>query len=199
MLLDLSVLYPVIRLYKEICDHQPSQSVVGVCLEGDTTLRLETTVALFRTKTIHHVIVSGGVAEDKTRDELPAKKMKDVLTIKGIPPEAIDIEEKSLTTHEHPLYVFDIAQKRRLKELMLITSRHHFVRAYLRFLRVILDQNLPILLYGYPAGSFVSLFHRVPTQGHYRINIFLEELTKMRTYSGLASFDEAFSYLQSRK
>jgi uncharacterized SAM-binding protein YcdF (DUF218 family) len=196
--LNLSILHSTFQLFRAICHHQTAHSVVGVCLEGDTTLRLETTLVLFQKKIINYVIVSGGVEENSALDELPANQMRRFLIDKGIPSEAIDMDEKSVTTHEHPIQVLDIAKKKGFTELMIITSRHHLVRAYLRFLGFLMEENLPIRLYGYPAGTFGSLFQRIPKRGSYRMKILLiQELTKIRTYHGLASFEEAFAFLRS--
>lgn len=192
---------PAIRLFHAIRKTQPAKpdvDVCGVCLEGDTTLRLMATASLYQARKISRVIVSGGVEEDDNLDERPAAKMKEFLVTEGIPEEVIDIDEQSRTTYEHPLNVNAIAKKREVTALMIITSGYHLLRAYLRFLKGVIAEDYPFTLYGYPAGSFKSWFQKTSTRGHYRIlSFFGKELTKIRTYEGLASFDEAWQYIRS--
>jgi uncharacterized SAM-binding protein YcdF (DUF218 family) len=197
---DIALVPPAFRLFHAIRKTQPAKPAVGVCLEGDTTLRLMTTAALYRAGAIYHVIVSGGVEEDDNLDERPAAKMREFLITKGIPEEVIDVEQQSRTTHDHPLFVNAIAKQRGATDLMIITSGYHLLRAYLRFLKKLIAQDYPFALYGYPAGSFKSWFQKIPTGGPYRILHFLgKELTKIRTYEGLATFDEAWHYIRSLK
>lgn len=185
---------PAIRLFIAICKLQPKTPAVGVCLEGDTTLRLRATARLYRTGRINRVIVSGGVDEPEL-DRLPAIIMKQRLMAMGIPQEVIDLDNQSLNTRDHALFVGDLAKNQGLSELIIITSGYHLLRAYLTFLKELLTQDCPFTIYGYPAGLFVSWFQKSPTEGHYRICNFLIELLKIRTYSDLASFDEAWQYI----
>jgi uncharacterized SAM-binding protein YcdF (DUF218 family) len=191
-----SLVIPAIHLFNAIRKTQPINPAVGVCLEGDTTLRLAVTVSLYRAGRIHSVILSGGV-DDPSSDNLPAASMKKFLLGKGLPEESIYLEEQSQTTHDHPLFVNAIARKQGFAELLIITSGYHLLRAYLRFLKVVLAQEHPFSLFGYPAGSIRSWFQKSPTEGGYRILSFFDELAKIRKYEGLASFDEAWEYIRT--
>lgn len=186
-----------VRLFNAIYKTQPTKPAVGVCLEGDTTLRLMATVALYRAGRIYRVIVSGGVDKPEF-DNLPAAVMKQRLLTVGLPEEIIDLEEQSQNTREHPLFVNALAKKQGYTELIIITSGYHLLRAYLRFLKEVLAQDHPFALYGYPAGSIRSWFQKSPTERRYRFINFFGELVKIRKYKDdLASFDQAWEYIRS--
>lgn len=189
----------VIRLFNAICKTQPTKPAVGVCLEGDTTLRLTATVALYRAGSIHRVIVSGGVDEPEL-DRLPAAAMKQRLLTMGLPEEIIDLEGRSQNTPEHALFVSALAKKRGYTDLLIITSGYHLPRAYLTILKEVLIQDHPFSLYGYPAGSIRTWFHRSPTEGRHRFLLFFSELAKiMKHRCDVASFEESWQYIQSLK
>lgn len=186
-----------IRLFNAICRTQPTKPAVGVCLEGDTTLRLMATVALYRAGRIYRVIVTGGVDEPEF-DRLPAAVMKQRLLTMGLPEEIIGLEVRSQNTREHALLANALARKQGYTELIIITSGYHLLRAYLTFLKDVFVQDHPFSLYGYPAGSLKTWFQKSPTEGPYRFLNFFSELAKLRKYkSDVASFEESWQYIQS--
>ena len=196
-LANTALLLSTTRLYHAIRKIQPTKPAVGVCLEGDTTLRLMGTIALYRSGRINHVIVSGGV-DNPQADNLPAASMKEYLVRRGLPADAIELDDQSKSTHDHPKYVNPIMKRQGFTDLIVITSGYHLLRAYLRFLNELLLQDRPYSLYGYPVGSIETWFLKSPTEGRYRIcNFYCDELTKIRTYKGLTSFDEAWKYIDS--
>lgn len=194
---NLALLIPAIRLFNAIRKIQPIKPAVGVCLEGDAKLRLMGAVALYRMGKINRVIVSGGI-DDPLHDNLPAASMKKYLIRGGLPGEVIEVEDKSQTTDEHPIFVNPIVKKNGFTDLVVITSGYHLLRAYLRFLKVLLAGSCQYTLYGYPVGTIKTWFQKSPTEGCYRIsNFYHSELTKIRIYRGLASFNEAWKYIHT--
>lgn len=189
-----------IRLLKAITMLKPNKPLIGVCLEGDTALRVEATSKLYQDKKISRVIVTGGVNEPEL-DRLPAELMKQRLISMGIPENRIEVEEKSLNTFDHAVFVSEMALERDFTELLIITSGYHLLRAYLTFLKQVLIRNRPFTIYGYSAGSASSWFRKSPTEGRYRVLLFFfEELRKIETYKhDLASIVEAEKYLNSLK
>ena len=192
-----ALLLPAIRLFQAIRKTQPTRPAVGVCLEGDTRLRLMGTVALYRSGRINRVVVSGGV-DDPQADNLSAASMREYLISKGLPAEAIELDGQSKSTHDHPIYVNPIVKRLGSNDVIIITSTYHLLRAYLRFLNELLSHDQPYILYGYPVGTIGTWFQKSPTEARYRVcNFYGYELTKIRTYTDLASFDEAWRYIRS--
>jgi uncharacterized SAM-binding protein YcdF (DUF218 family) len=194
-LVNARLLIPALRLQRAIEKIKPPRPALGVCLGGDSKLRLEGTIALFRIGKINHIIVSGGVNDPKT-DNLAADAMKQYLVDRGIPAEIVDEEGRSKVTDDHPVFVNPIVKERGYQDVIVITSRFHLLRAYLRFLAELENQNYPYKLYGYAVGEFSSWFHRTPTEEYPGIlNFYLVELTKIRKYRRLASFQQAQDYV----
>jgi uncharacterized SAM-binding protein YcdF (DUF218 family) len=167
-----------------------------VCLQGDTTLRLEATLALYRAGRISAIIVSGGVAEQIEIDELPASSMREWLVSRGVPVDKIYVEPEAKTTFEHANLVYALACQYAASDLLLITSGYHLPRAYLRFLfeKRVVGSNAR--LFGHAAGGVLAWLTKTPTGKRRRIALFLtSELNKIRTYAGLVSLDEARAYV----
>lgn len=175
---------------------QPAKPCVGVCLEGDTTLRLAATAKLYQAGKIDHVIVSGGVDEPHL-DRLPAAAMKQSLIKKGLPQDIIIREERSRHTLDHALFVSRIAEEQGFHELLIITSGYHLLRSYRTFLKHVFNQDCPFSLYGYPAGSARTWFLKSPTEGRRRFHLLLNELAKIQQYKNdIASIEETWQYVQ---
>jgi uncharacterized SAM-binding protein YcdF (DUF218 family) len=71
----------------------------------------------------------------------------------GVPEEDIIHEDKSLNTREQAVEVVRMAQERGWKKLILVASHEHQYRAYLTFLREVLDSKSGITLYNAPARN----------------------------------------------
>jgi uncharacterized SAM-binding protein YcdF (DUF218 family) len=186
-----------IQLLCAICRIKPTGATVGVCLEGDATLRLAATANLYRSGRISHVIVSGGVPE-RELDRLPAKDMKQELVSEGVPEQVIYLEEESTNTYHHGQKVIPMALALGFRELLIITSGYHLLRAYRTILRAVLQSNRSCSLYGYPAGSAWTWLLRSRTEQRPRFLVFLTELEKLKRYqSHVASYDETWRYVNS--
>jgi uncharacterized SAM-binding protein YcdF (DUF218 family) len=193
---NITLLPSTLRVFREVTKIRPSRPALGVCLEGDTKARVEGTAALYRTGVISYIIVSGGVEEDRESDQLPAHVMKEYLVGLEVPENVIELDPKSKNTYEHPLNVNPAVKAHGYSEVMIITSGYHLVRAYLRFLKVLNEQDRPYALYAHPVATGKGWFQKSRSERRYRICNFYHELTKLRTYEGLASFEEALDYLR---
>lgn len=197
-----------IRLLWTITKTQPSAPVVGVCLEGDTTLRLKATARLYAAGKLSRIIVSGGVDEPEN-DQIPADEMVRILAKYGVDGKDIDEPDmRSRRTDEQAINVSDHVQKQGYQELLIISSGYHLLRAYLTFLKTVCDRGEPYRLYGYHAGSLFSWFQPTRDEGRRRFHIFfkydpemqeLSELQKIQTYEQVASIEQGWKYIQSMR
>ena len=71
----------------------------------------------------------------------------------GVPECDIIHEDKSLNTKEQAVEVIKLAQQRGWKKLILVASHEHQYRAYLTFLREVLDTHSGITLYNAPVRN----------------------------------------------
>jgi uncharacterized SAM-binding protein YcdF (DUF218 family) len=195
-LANAQIAIPAFRLLRSIAHTKPRHASLGVCLQGDSTLRLNATLELYRRGKIRAIIVSGGAQEDLAIDEMPATSMSQWLIARGVPREKIWLEPKAKTTYEHAALVCDMVDELGEKELLIITSGYHLLRAYLRFLHEILRRGSGIRIFGHPAGDALSWVRKTPTGNRYRLELFFcSELTKIRKYTHLASFTQASNYI----
>jgi uncharacterized SAM-binding protein YcdF (DUF218 family) len=197
-LANAQIAFPAIRLLRSIARMRPHHAALGVCLQGDTTLRLNATLELYRRGKIRAIIVSGGAPEDLAIDEMPATSMSQWLIARGVPREKVWLEPEAKTTHEHAALVHDVIDELGGKDLLIITSGYHLLRAYLCFLHEILRRGSGLRVFGHPAGDALSWVRKTPTGNRYRLELFFcSELTKIRKYTHLASFAQASNYIQT--
>lgn len=122
--------------------------------------------------------------------------MKQSLVKRHIPAEVIHAEGKSRVTDDHPIFVNPIVREMGYRDVIMITSRFHLLRAYLRFLEELRIQNFPYKLYGHSVGGYSAWFQRTPTQKYPGVlDFYLVELTKIRTYRRLATLRQAGEYV----
>ncbi|WP_182084564.1 ElyC/SanA/YdcF family protein [Aureimonas sp. ME7] len=101
----------------------------GVAELNEAADRITTTLALARRYPNARVVFSGGAAamfeEDVTESSL-ARKMFDEL---GLPPERLELEDRSRNTTENALFTREIAQPKPGETWVLVTSAAHMPRS----------------------------------------------------------------------
>ena len=186
-----------ICLLRAITKLKPSPYATGVCLEGDTTLRLNAALKLYNEGKISSVIVSGGVNQPEF-DRFPAQEMKKYLVTMGLPEDVVWVEENSMNTRDHAYYVCALGEEMSVNELIIITSGYHLLRAYLTILKVVIEKDRPFVLYGYSASTLAKWFSKSLSENRYRILLFLNEIKKIRIYQNdLLQFEDAWQYIFS--
>ncbi|MEA3327067.1 MAG: YdcF family protein [Chloroflexota bacterium] len=77
-----------------------------------------------------HILVSGGNVDFSTsRGTTPAEEMTELLTLMGVPENAIWQQPDSQNTHEDALYSAEILMEKDIVEIILVTSAIHMPRA----------------------------------------------------------------------
>lgn len=90
--------------------------------------RLDHAVELYRSRSIRHLIVSGGY--DKPSSTLTeAEGMRNYLLKQGIPEAAIVLENRATSTYENLLYSQELMKEKGWSSPVIITHRYHAVRA----------------------------------------------------------------------
>jgi uncharacterized SAM-binding protein YcdF (DUF218 family) len=172
---------------------KPSDAIV--LLEGDGLNRYQKAVELFHLGISNKIVFSGGI----TNYEYGSYPFSDVLPHlleAEVPQNAIIHEDKSLNTREQAVEVVKMATKNQWGRLILIASCEHQYRAYLTFLREIIDTNSGIILYNVPAQN-KGWFK--PTNWGICFDRLKQEFDRIEKYtlSGhLASYKEAIDYQQ---
>ena len=128
----------------------PSDAII--LLEGDGFDRFRKAVSLYKQGQAPKIVFSGNIT-DYDYGSYPFEEVLPRMLEAGVPEEDIIHEDKSLNTREQAVEVVRMAQERGWKKLILVASHEHQYRAYLTFLREVLDSKSGITLYNAPARN----------------------------------------------
>ena len=129
-----------------------SMSDAIILLEGDGFDRFRKAVSLYKQGQAPKIVFSGNIT-DYDYGSYPFEEVLPRMLEAGVPEDDIIHEDKSLNTREQAVEVVRMAQERGWKKLILVASHEHQYRAYLTFLREVLDSKSGITLYNAPARN----------------------------------------------
>ncbi|WP_198022592.1 YdcF family protein [Anaerovibrio sp. RM50] len=174
-----------------------SKSDAAVLLEGDGFFRVNKAVELYKNGLVSKIVFSGNVV-DKDYGSYPFEEIKPLLLQNGVKEIDLIHENKSTQTRQQAVEVISLAEKMGWKKLALVASSDHQYRAYLTFLREIIDKKSDIILYNTPARQ-LKWFQ--DAGWGMRIDRLAGEFDRIEKYTGLghlATVDEVIEY-QKRK
>lgn len=128
------------------------KSDAAILLEGDGFFRIQKAVSLYKKGVVSKIVFSGNI-EDKEYGSFPFEEVKPFILKSGVPESDLIHEDKSLQTRQQAVEVVKIAVKNGWKKLALIASHEHQYRAYLTFLREVLDTRSGLILYNAPVRN----------------------------------------------
>jgi uncharacterized SAM-binding protein YcdF (DUF218 family) len=123
-----------------------------ILLEGDGFYRCRKASSLFNQGLAKIIVFSGNIT-DYEYGSYPLSDVLPYILADGVPYEAILHENISLNTYEQAREVLKIAAAHNWKRLILVASHEHQYRAYLTFLRQVIDMNNQVILYNSPARN----------------------------------------------
>jgi uncharacterized SAM-binding protein YcdF (DUF218 family) len=169
------------------------KSDVIVLLEGDGLNRCNKAADLYKNGWADKIVFSGGIC-DYSYGSFPIVDVMPHLIDLGVPPSAIILENKSLNTKEQAEFVIELVQKNNWKKLILVATHDHQYRAYLTFLKKVLEVNPSILMFNAPARN-LPWFKE--TGWGTRFNRLQDEFKRIELYGAkghLASFEDVLKY-----
>lgn len=169
----------------------PSDAII--LLEGDGFYRYRHAASLYKKKLAKKIVFSGGIV-DYNYGSYPYSAVYPKLVAAGVEPENIIHESKSLNTKEQADLVIELALSNNWKSLILVASCEHQYRAYLTFLKNIIDNSLGVVLLNSPARN-LSWFQE--TEWGIRFDRLEQEFERIDKYSELghlATYSEAIEY-----
>lgn len=128
----------------------PSDAVI--LLEGDGFFRFSKAVDLYKRGMAKKIVFSGNII-DKDYGSFPFEEVKPFILEGGVPEEDLIHEDVSQHTREQAVEVVKMALTNGWKKLALVASHEHQYRAYLTFLREVLDTNSGLILYNAPVRN----------------------------------------------
>lgn len=166
-----------------------------ILLEGDGFNRCSKAIELYHAGYAKTIVFSGGII-NLPYGSTPFSEVYPILIKSGIPSNAIIHEDRSQNTREQAIEVIKLATTNKWESLILIASHYHQYRAYLTFLREVLDINELLLLYNAPEKNLPWF---TETGWGKRFDLLESEFDRIDKYIALhhlATFEEAIKYQQ---
>ncbi len=129
-----------------------TKSDAAILLEGDGFFRFQKAIELYNHKLVSKIVFSGNVV-DKDYGSFPYEEVKPYIINGGVAETDLIHENKSQNTREQAVEIVSMAMEKGWKKLALIASHEHQYRAYLTFLREVLDSKSGIILYNAPVRN----------------------------------------------
>ena len=171
----------------------PSDAII--LLEGDGFDRFRKAVSLYNQGQAPKIVFSGNIV-DYDYGSFPFNEVLPQILEAGVPECDIIHEDKSLNTKEQAVEVVKMAQERGWKKLILVASHEHQYRAYLTFLREVLDTHSGITLYNAPVRNLPWFEDKGWGQ---RIDRLEAEILRIEKYSQLGHLATAQEVIEYQK
>lgn len=168
-------------------------SDVAVLLEGDGFFRFQKAVELYKRGLVSKIIFSGNII-DKDYGSFPFEEVKPFIINGGVSEADLIHEDKSLHTRQQAIEVVRIAVENGWKKLALVASHEHQYRAYLTFLREVLDTKSGLILYNTPVRNLNWFVDNGWGTRFDRLSAEFDRIEKYSAMGHLANAQEVIEY-----
>ena len=175
-----------------------TKSDAAVLLEGDGFFRFNKAVDLYKQELVSKIIFSGNII-DRDYGSFPYEEIKPYILEAGVPEEDLIHEDKSQHTRQQAIEVVKLSMKMGWKKLALVASHEHQYRAYLTFLREVLDTKSGIILYNAPARNLNWFIDSGWGVRFDRLSAEFERIEKYSLLGHLATADEVIEYQKMKE
>lgn len=172
---------------------KPSDAII--LLEGDGFHRFQKAVDLYKKGYGKKIVFSGAIVQ-KEYGSYPFEEVKPYILNAGVPEEDLIHEDRSLQTQQQAVEVVKMAMEKSWKRLALVASHEHQYRAYLTFLRQVLDSKSGIILYNAPVRNLDWFVDSGWGMRFDRLKAEIERIEKYTAYGHLANAQEVVQYQQ---
>lgn len=170
-----------------------TKSDAAILLEGDGFFRFQKAVELYNKGLVSKIVFSGNVI-DRDYGSYPFDEVKPYIINGGVLEKDLIHENKSTHTRQQAIEVVKMAVENNWRKLALVASHEHQYRAYLTFLREVLDTKSGIIIYNTPVRN-LNWF--VDSGWGMRFNRLVGEFGRIEKYSimgHLANAQEVIEY-----
>ena len=164
-----------------------------ILLEGDGYNRLETAAYYYNSGYADVVVFSGGI-ENLSYGSYPAEYVLPELVELGVPADCILLDSISMNTRDQAVNILRIAKDKGWDKLILIGSPDHQFRAYLTFLKSILEDNSDVIIMNAPARNLPWFKEEVWGAQFCRLEQEFDRIEKYTRLGHLATIEEALNY-----
>ena len=168
-------------------------SDAAILLEGDGFFRFQKAVNLYKKGIVDRIVFSGNII-DKDYGSFPYEEVAPFILDQGVPEKDLIHEDKSHHTRQQAVEVIKMAMDNGWKKLALVASHEHQYRAYLTFLREVLDTRSGIILYNAPVRNLNWFLDSGWGMRFDRLQAEFERIEKYTAMGHLASAKEVVDY-----
>jgi uncharacterized SAM-binding protein YcdF (DUF218 family) len=162
-----------------------------ILLEGDGINRVNHAIWLYKNKYANKIVFSGNIINYEY-GSYPISDIQPLLLKSGVKKEDILHENTSKNTHEQALEVVNIAKNNSWNKIILVASHYHQYRAYLTFLKVILETYPSLIMFNSPVRNLNWFEDLIWGK---RFELLELEFKKIKEYKNhVASFEKAVNY-----
>lgn len=169
----------------------PSDAVI--LLEGDGFFRFQKAVDLYNKGIAKKIVFSGNII-DKDYGSFPFEEVKPFILEGGVPEEDLIHEDVSQHTRQQAVEVVKMAMANGWKKLALVASHEHQYRAYLTFLREVLDTKSGLILYNAPVRNLNWFVDSGWGIRYERLSAEFDRIERYSAMGHLANADEVIEY-----
>ena len=169
------------------------KSDAAILLEGDGFFRFQKAVELYNQGIVSKIVFSGNII-DKDYGSYPFEEVKPFIMKGGVPEKDIIHEDKSLNTRQQAVEIVKMAKMNGWKKLALVASHEHQYRAYLTFLREVLDTNSGLILYNAPVRNLNWFIDSGWGTRFERLESEFDRIERYNLKGHLASAEEVINY-----
>ena len=176
------------------------QANAVILLEGDGFERIKKACALVNNKWASFLVFSGAI-ENLPYGSYPYDKCLPLIEAEGIPKSKIIWEAQSLHTKQQADNVIAMCVEKKWDKIILVASHYHQYRAFLTFLKVLIDQDLhqKIKIYNHAATDMAWF---TASEWGVRSNLLDNEFERIEVYKqkgDIAEYHDAVNYYKWRE
>lgn len=170
-----------------------TKSNAAILLEGDGFFRFEKAVDLYNAGKIEKIVFSGNIV-DKDYGSYPFEEVEPYILKGGVAEKDLIHENKSKNTRQQAIEVIKMAKDKGWEKLALVASHEHQYRAYLTFLREVLDSKSGLVLYNTPVRNLNWFIDSGWGTRFDRLEAEFDRIEKYSAMGHLASAEEVIEY-----
>jgi len=164
-----------------------------ILLEGDGLNRFQHAFNLYKTRLADKIVFSGNIVNYEY-GSYPFSDIKPLLLNQGIDESALIYENRSLNTYEQAVEIIKIVAYNNWKRIILVASPEHQCRAYLTFLRQVIDSACGLIIYNSSAHNLKWFENSDWGKRFDRLDVEFERIENYSELGHLATFEEAIEY-----
>ncbi len=168
-------------------------SDAAILLEGDGFFRFKKAVCLYKEGLVKKIVFSGNII-DRNYGSFPYEEVKPYILKEGVPEGDIIHEDISRNTRQQAIEIIRMSKERGWGKIILVASPEHQYRAYLTFLREVLDSDNKLILYNAPARNLKWFVDSGWGNRYDRLSAEFERIERYSAIGHLANAKEAIEY-----